>query len=121
MATDVDSLRTKRLLRARIARLRRRIDGRVHGLDRHRRRLTSWRTYVRRYPSYAVLAALGFGLTLSAGLGRGGWTRLVGLHLVRRMVHRTVDAVMEEIKGIWADSAPAEPNTDLDGADDGRS
>ena len=83
--------------------------------------LASWRTYVRTYPSYAVLAALGVGLTVSTGLGRGGWTRLVGLHLVRRMMNKTFDAVIEELQGIWAESTPADAKLDREGAEDGRS
>ena len=68
MARDVEFIRQRRVLRLRIARLRRRLDGRVHGLASQGRRLTSWRTYVARFPGYAALAAVGLGLAVSVGL-----------------------------------------------------
>jgi len=120
MAPDANPDRTKRLLRRKIARLRRRIDGRVHGLESQKRRLTSWKTYVGRYPGYAVLAALGFGLTVSAGLGRGGWTRMLGLQLTRRAARHIVQGVFAELGAIWSEAAPRQAPDDSDGADHGR-
>ena len=61
---------TNRRLRLRIGRLRRRIDGRLHSMQREGRRLVSWKTYVRNYPGSTVMAALGAGLALSAGVQR---------------------------------------------------
>jgi hypothetical protein len=121
MAFELDTPPNKRLLRLRIARLRRRIDGRVHGLGGQGRRLASWKTYVTRYPAYAVLAALGLGLTASAGLGKGGWTRMLGLLVVRRAARHSVDAVFAELKAIWADAAGAAEPAEPEGDDHGRS
>ena len=101
--------------------MRRRIDGRVRSIGRQGRRLASWRTYVRRYPGYTVLAALGLGLSAGGGLGRGGWARYAGLHLVRRMVNEVVDQLTGEIRQVWAAAAPDEHSTESDGAEDGRS
>ena len=121
MANDVDPQRTRRLLRLRIGRLRRRLDGRAHALKREGRRLASWRTYVTLYPAYAVLVALGLGMTASGGWLRGGWTRLFGLKLIRRAAGKTVDSVFDELKAIWADATPDERAGDSDGAGHGRS
>ena len=120
MAPDAESERTRRLLRLKIARLRRRIDGRVHGLEGQGRRLTSWKTYVSRYPGYAVLAALGLGLTASAGLGRGGWTRMLGLQLTRRAARNILQGLFAELGTIWSEAAPRQAPDDSDGADHGR-
>ena len=119
MARDVESERARRQLRLRIGRLRRRIDGRAHALKKEGRRLTSWRTYVTQYPAYAILAALGVGLTASAGLTSGAWTRWLGLHLFRRAANSTADALVGELRALWDESAPGEHDTRCDGADHG--
>lgn len=103
---DPDVERTKRALRLRIGRLRRRLSGRAWAARRHAARLTSWKTYVRRYPGYAVLAALGLGLSASAGLSRGRWARLLGARLVRRVGDRAGTKLWQEVERIWAESAP---------------
>lgn len=120
MATDAEFERNKRLLRLRIARLRRRMDGRVHGLQAQGRRLASWKTYVRRYPGYAVLAAAGLGLAFSAGLRRGGWTRMLGLQLVRRASRGVLAGVVAELGGLWSEATPERAPHKPDGADHGR-
>jgi len=122
MATtmDIDDRRTKRELRLEIGRLRRRIDRRVRSLEREGLRLVSWRTYVERYPAYAVAAAFGIGLAASAATG-GGWARLLGLRLARRAVDKAAGGVWEELKGIWAESKSGRASGDRSGAEDGRS
>ena len=121
MSPDADHQRAARNLRLRIGRQRRRIDARVRSLQRQGRRLASWRTYVRRYPGYAVLAALGLGLSAGAGPRRGGWTRYLGLHVARRMVNRAVDLMFDEIRQIWADSTPPDRSTESNGVENGPS
>lgn len=121
MTAGVDNQRTKRELRLRIGRLRRRIDRRVRSVRHEGSRLASWRTYAKRYPGYALLAALGAGLTASAGLGRGGWQRFLGRQLVRRMVAKAVDLGWEELKDLWAESAPEKPAAKATGGENGRS
>jgi hypothetical protein len=81
-----DLQQRRRRLRLRIARLRRRIDRRLHAACRRGRKLLSWRSYVRRYPGYAALAALGAGLTLGAGLKSRRLLDWLGARLLRRGV-----------------------------------
>lgn len=121
MTAGIEDQRTKRELRLRIGRLRRRIDRRVRSVRHEGGRLASWRTYAKRYPGYAILAALGAGLTASAGLGRGGWSRFLGQQLVRRMVAKAVDLGFNELKNLWAESTPEKPAAKPSGADNGRS
>ena len=121
MTTEVEDRQTRRKLRLEIGRLRRRIDRRIGSVRRESRRLVSWRTYVHRYPAYAVLTALGFGMTAAAGMRRGGWTRYLGLHLARRTLNKGLDSVLGELKDIWADSTPAPGPVASDGAEDDRS
>lgn len=116
---DIDNRRTRRALRLEIGRLRRRIDRRVRSLEREGLRLTSWRTYVERYPAYAVAAAFGIGLAASAA--SGGWARLLGLRLTHRALDKAACGVWEELKGMWAESQPGPPNGDPSGAANGRS
>jgi hypothetical protein len=120
MTADLDLQRAKRRLRIRIARLRRRIDRRVRSVRDEGRRLVSWRTYVRRYPAQAVLAAMGLGLAASAGVSRRG-LRLLGFHLVRRAVGKAFDRLGRELAASWAESKPRGPESDSSGAKDGRS
>jgi hypothetical protein len=115
MTTQIDPQRARRDLRLRIGRLRRRIDRRIRALEREGRRLASWRTYVRRYPAHAVLAAMGLGLAVSAG-PRGGWGRQVGMHLLRRMGKRGGDRIWSELERIWRESKPEGPPPEPGGA-----
>ena len=105
-SVDLEADRRKRELRLRIGRLRRRLDARARATQRHGARLASWRTYVRRYPGYAVLAALGLGLSASAGLSRGRWARLLGMRLVRRVGNRAGDRLWQEVQRVWTELAP---------------
>jgi len=103
---DPETERRKRDLRLRIGRLRRRLDARARATQRHAARLASWKTYVRRWPGYAVLAALGLGMSASAGLGGGRWARLLGMRLVRRLGNRAGDRLWQEVRDVWTESAP---------------
>lgn len=105
-SVDPETERLKRRLRLRIGRLRRRLDARARATQRHAARLTSWKTYVRRWPGYAVLAALGLGMSASAGLSRGRWARLLGTRLVRRVGNRAGDRLWQEVQRVWTESAP---------------
>jgi hypothetical protein len=105
---EVADRRAKRELRLQIARARRRIDRRVWAMEREGRRLTSWRTYVRRYPTQALAAALGLGLAASAGLSPG-WPRWLGARLTRRALDRAIAKAWHELEAIWAESTPDRP------------
>ena len=103
---DAEQERRKRDLRLRIGRLRRRIDGAIRSAESEARRLVSWRTYVRRFPGYAVTAALGVGLAAYAGLSTGRLSRWLGLRLLRRAAEGAGGRFSEELRQIWADSDP---------------
>ena len=96
----------KRQLRRRIGRSRRRIDGRVRVVVRRGRELLSWRAYVRRFPGYASVGAMGVGLALSSGLARRRLARWLGLKLLRRASNHFGRFLWRELYQIWADSAP---------------
>ena len=95
-----------RQLRLRIARQRRRIDARLRAVKDESRRLVSWRTYVRAYPGSAILAALGAGLSFSAGLSFGRIAHWLGLRMVRSALDRVAGSVWDELRRVWAESAP---------------
>jgi len=118
LIVDAKREQAKRDLRRRIARLRRRIDGRVRGVQRQGRRLLSWRTYVRAYPGSAATAAFGLGLALSAGLSARNLLGRMGMRLVRRATDRVGQQCWREIERIWAESAPGETAPKIEGADD---
>ena len=105
---DARQERIKRGLRLRIARLRRRIDGEIRSTEKETRRLMSWRTYVETYPGHAVAAALGVGLAVSSGIGRGQLGRWLGLRMVSRAVDRTVRLFGDELGRLWSESTPKE-------------
>jgi hypothetical protein len=81
--TDADVLRRKRELRLRIGRSRRRLDARLRASRHGIGQLLSWRTYVVRYPAWALTAALGASMAASAGLKPARLSRRLGLLLVR--------------------------------------
>ncbi len=107
-----------RRLRLRIGRLRRRIDGRLHSLRREGRRLASWKTYARNYPGSAVMAALGAGLALSAGLQRRQLARFVGMRLFRWATSNVGSQFWGELQHVWSDSAPSQCPKESSGDDD---
>jgi len=119
---DPEIQRAKRELRRRIARSRRRIDGRLRAVGSGARRLTSWQAYVKAYPGSAITAALGTGLALSAGLSGRSILRRMGMRLAGRAADRAGRRCWEELEQIWADSAPDRHASDRSkGADDERS
>jgi hypothetical protein len=120
MTASVPDDRTARQLRLRIGRLRRRIDRRLGAVGREGRRLVSWRTYVRRYPVYSLLAALGIGLTFARGLRRVDWPRIVGAALIRQSLRGVLTLVQNEFRRMWADSAPEAASSTPGGGDDER-
>ena len=62
---NVDQQDSRRELRTRIARLRRRLDGRAERVIDRLILLVSWRSYVEKYPARSMLAAAGLGMALS--------------------------------------------------------
>jgi hypothetical protein len=101
---DDETLCRKRELRSRIGRSRRRIDRRLHATRNSARQLLSWRTYVARYPIYAIVAGLGAGLAASAGLRPGCASRWLGLSLVRYATSGVHRRFWAELQTIWKEA-----------------
>jgi hypothetical protein len=100
---DADLLQRKRDLRAKIGRLRRRLDGRLHSSRQHARQLLSWRTYVVRYPVWAMAAALGAGIAASTGLKPARLSRRLGFSLVRYAFAKFQQSLMAELWRLGSD------------------
>lgn len=99
-------LRRKRELHLRIGRSRRRIGRRLRAVGDDARRLVDWRTYVVRYPGWALAAALGTGMAASNALRPATVSRW----LSRSLVHKALDGIRHgltaELHRLWADSNP---------------
>ena len=91
-------LRRKRELRLQIGRRRRRIDRRLRATRDRAQELLSWRTYVARYPAWALAAALGAGLVVSAGFRPARISRRLGLSLVRHAIHGVRQRLGSELR-----------------------
>ncbi len=101
-----DPERRKRELRLRIGRSRRRIDRRLRGVGDDARRLVDWRTYVVRYPGWALTAALGAGMAASAAFRPAAVSRWLGRTLAQKALGGIRQAVAAELQRFWADSTP---------------
>jgi hypothetical protein len=111
MQTTDEILRRKRELHRRIGRSRRRIDGRLRATKDRARQLLSWRTYVVRYPVWAMAAALGAGMTASSALRPERIARWFGNALVRRAFGGFQQQVWNELRRTWNESKPDEKQT----------
>jgi len=109
----------KRRLRTAIARSRRRIDRKVRNSSKATGRLTSWRTYAKRWPGVALAAGLGFGWILAMGLRPRFLIGLFGARLMRDLSRRTTDLVAGELKSFWSDTVPQSSGADAEGGEDG--
>jgi len=116
-AITADPGQRKRLLRLRLGRARRRIDGRLRGTQNRGRELLDWRTYARRYPGNVLLGTFGLGLALSAGLGGRSLARWLGMRLLRRGLRQGEQLLGEELRWLWdaagpnAESTPRKPRS----------
>jgi hypothetical protein len=104
MPTNDDILRRKRELHLRIGRSRRRIDGRLRAAKDRTRQLLSWRTYVVRYPGWALAAALGAGMTASNVFRPRRIARWLGSSLVRQAFGGLGQQVWKELRRVWKDA-----------------
>lgn len=120
MTTTIDPRHEteKRRLRTAIARSRRRIDRRLRNSNKAAARLTSWQTYVRRWPGAALATGLGLGWVLAAGLRPRFLVGLFGARLMREMSRRTTDLLARELKRFWSDTVPPSGGADAKGDDD---
>jgi hypothetical protein len=98
---NADLVERKRSLRLRIGRSRRRLDGRLRASRDRADQLLSWRTYVVRYPVWAMAAALGAGLAASAGLKPARLSRRLGLSLVRHALGGFKQELWAELRQVW--------------------
>jgi hypothetical protein len=108
MQTNDDILRRKRELHLRIGRSRRRIDGRLRATHDEARQLLSWRTYVARYPLWAMAAALGAGMTASSLLRPGRIARWLGRALIGQAFGGFQQQLWNEMRRVWTKSTPDE-------------
>jgi hypothetical protein len=99
-------LRRKRELRLQIGRSRRRIDRRFRAAEDRAGALLSWRTYVVRYPGWALAAALGLGMAASAGLHPTRVSHWLGMSLVRRALGGLQHQFWTDLQQLWTDSTP---------------
>ncbi len=95
-----------RELRFQIGRLRRQIDRRVRSTEREARRLTSWKTYAKYFPSSAIGLAFGLGLALAAGLSGRRVMRMTAGSILRRSSKGLSENLVAQFGQIWAESAP---------------
>ncbi len=102
--TNDELLRRKRELHLRIGRSRRRIDGRLRASRDRGRELLSWRTYVVRYPGWALAAALGAGMAASSRLAAGASHPLDGKHAAAPALGGLKQQFASELRRIWRDS-----------------
>ena len=117
--TDPQHETEKRRLRAAIARSRRRIDRRVRNSSKATGRLTSWKTYVERWPAVALAVGLGLGWILAAGLRPRFLVGLFGARLMREMSGRATDFLANELKSFWSDTTPQSRGVEAEGGDNG--
>jgi hypothetical protein len=99
-----DILGRKRALHLRIGRSRRRIDGRLLSTKDRARQLLSWRTYVGRYPGWALAAALGAGMTASNVFRPRRIVRWLGSSLVRQAFGGIGQQLWSELRRVWNES-----------------
>jgi len=110
--THTDDLqRRKRELHGRIGRSRRRIDRRLRAVEDDVRRLVDWRTYVVRYPGWALTAALGAGMAASNALRPAAVSRWLGRSLVHKALGGIRRGLWAELRRLWADSNPDDPRS----------
>ncbi|MBL9122253.1 MAG: hypothetical protein JNG90_01385 [Planctomycetaceae bacterium] len=76
--TMAEAQREKFELRAEIARQRRTVDRDLQRLSSAGSQLTSWKTYVARFPAQAVGMMFGVGLILGAGWRSTSWRKQLG-------------------------------------------
>lgn len=103
-----DKTLEKRELRLKIGRMRRRIDARLRATEAEGRKLASWRTYVARYPGYAVLAAFGLGVGGSAAFAPRSLLKSLGLGMMRGSADRITKLLLQELLR-WRQSAGEKP------------
>ncbi|MGE0537567.1 MAG: hypothetical protein AB7O68_21540 [Pirellulales bacterium] len=104
--TSTEHDRLRRELRSQIAASRLRLERDVQQLRSTSRELTSWQTYVRRYPVPILLASFGVGIALAAGVSRRSVRRVVGRRLMSAALGVVGARLWREVLAIFVPAAP---------------
>jgi hypothetical protein len=114
--TDREVLLRKRQLRAEIARSRHATRATLAALSGERRRLTSWRTYVRRFPVATLGTAFGVGMWLAAARPGGKLRRNLASTAFRWGFSAVQSGVLNDLTSLWTayQSRGAGPDADRD-------
>lgn len=91
----------KRELRMRIARARRRIDERLHAIERDSRRLISWQAYISR-SGLRSIESLAVHLAKAAGSRSVQTSRQVGVRFLRLVFRQARRLAWKGLKLLWA-------------------
>ncbi|HEY2841288.1 MAG TPA: hypothetical protein VGJ26_19180 [Pirellulales bacterium] len=98
---DVETQRAKRQLRAEIALSRAAISDELVALRDERRRLTSWRTYVVRFPTATLATAFAVGLMIAGARPGRKVPRMVASGLLRWGANAVKAGLLTELLNIW--------------------
>jgi|GEM_PF-1885581 len=110
---DADALRARRLLRTEIALSREAIGDQIVELREQRRRLTSWRTYVGRFPIASLAASFAVGLFVAGARPERKAPRLIASSMFRWGMAAVKAGLLKEVIDIWARSGTtARPEQD---------
>jgi hypothetical protein len=108
---DVETQQAKRQLRAEIALSRASIARQVVELKEQRRRLTSWRTYVERFPTATLASAFAVGLLIAGSRPERKIPRMVASGMLNWGVNAVKAGLLTELLNIWnrSQAAPDDP------------
>ena len=101
---DAEVLFRKRRLRSEIARSRQNTQVVLAALGKERRRLTSWKTYVQRFPWAALGISFGTGLWLASARPGRRMPRALAAQLIQMGITSARRRVLSDLTSIWAGS-----------------
>lgn len=91
----------KARLQTEIARQRLDADRHVRRLAAESRRLTSWRTYVERFPAAALATALGVGMLAGGGWKAANWRRRLARWLIATGAAKAQTVTFNDLAALW--------------------
>ncbi|MBI2825489.1 MAG: hypothetical protein HYX69_12455 [Planctomycetia bacterium] len=106
---DPEILVAKRQLRAEIARTRLRTTLSIARLRDERRRLSSWRTYVARFPQAALALSFAAGLLVALGRPARRLPRMLGTGLAQWGLSVAKAGLLGELAALWNAGRPLPP------------
>lgn len=98
---DVETQQAKRQLRAEIALSRAAITDQLVELKEQRRRLTSWKTYVGRFPVATLASAFAVGLFIAAARPGRRVPKMVASSLLQWGVNSVKAGLLTELLNLW--------------------